>query len=909
VLKCPKTELLPVSVLKDGEIHDPDGSGYSVHCRASIVVLAESHLSPGRRFGRREEVISKNLVRCGSTMFAWRVVLAIVLALVSVRAEASEPVLIADAHVNSSRPNSNSGAISNLNVGAGYTTLLAFDLGTLPTGTTSAQIARAVLRLYCNRADQPGAVSIHPVGAPWGEYSVTYASLPGLGASTQSFAVSRAGGYVYVDVTAQVQIWLSNSSSNYGVAFTSDTASVQFDSKENDLTGHAPVLDVTLVSSGPQGPKGDAGPQGIQGLQGIPGAPGAKGDVGPLGPQGFQGLAGAQGAQGPVGPVGAQGPSGVQGAQGPAGPVGMSFQGTWTAGMTYSRGDGVTYDGAAYVSLADGNFGNSPDQSAELWSKFAAGSVGPEGAMGPPGPSGPRGAQGPVGPRGQAGLQGQQGIAGPIGPTGPTGPQGPQGLQGPQGMAGMNYRGVYSTSEIYRVGDGVRFNGSGYVSLLDNNFGNPPDQASYAWSEFATGTAGPRGEPGLPGPQGDQGPIGLTGAPGPVGPQGTPGVAGPRGEKGLQGLTGPAGVQGPSGPAGPQGASGPAGPKGDTGPEGPAGPVGMSFRGVYSESMIYSAGDGVTFDGAGYVSLINGNSGHQPDQTPQLWSKFAAGGPGPQGPQGAPGAAGPVGEQGPAGPAGAIGLPGPRGDTGPQGPQGVAGITFQGAWSPSDRYLANDAVFYAGSTYLSRASSQGAVPDSSPMAWTLLARVGDAGPTGPAGVSPAITVGAVSTVSPDTPANVTATSSGSNTVILNFAIPRGAQGPPGTSTPGGGGEGSTGSSFASVYHVVSFSANFYSVNNANSSAKEDASNLTWIPAGCSTTGLTVYSQQGNTITVTLRAGSPTAMNPTALTCSAATNSTCSVTDSVGLPANSFIDFEISHANGSNAGVWTLLSCR
>ena len=47
---------------------------------------------------------------------------------------AVEATLVADAHVNSARPAVNSGAISNLNVGGGYTALLQFDLSTLPAG-------------------------------------------------------------------------------------------------------------------------------------------------------------------------------------------------------------------------------------------------------------------------------------------------------------------------------------------------------------------------------------------------------------------------------------------------------------------------------------------------------------------------------------------------------------------------------------------------------------------------------------------------------------------------------------------------------------------------------------------------------------------------------------------------------
>nr|WP_157468156.1 DNRLRE domain-containing protein [Edaphobacter aggregans] len=75
-------------------------------------------------------------------------------------------------------------------------------------------MSRAVLRLYCNRADTPGLVTVQPVNASWGEYSVTYATLPTLGAAAQVFTVSQGGAYVSVDVTAQVQAWVNGSSTN-----------------------------------------------------------------------------------------------------------------------------------------------------------------------------------------------------------------------------------------------------------------------------------------------------------------------------------------------------------------------------------------------------------------------------------------------------------------------------------------------------------------------------------------------------------------------------------------------------------------------------------------------------------------------------------------------------------------------
>src|SRR3954470_24936934 len=148
----------------------------------------------------------------------------VAIVLLAARASATEATPVADTHVNSARPTANSGTISNLNVGGGYTSLLQFDMRTLAAGTTSSQISRAVLRLYCNRADTPGLVSVQPVSVGWGEYSVTYATLPTLNAATQVLSVNQAGAYVSVDVTALVQGWINGSTANNGLALTAGSA-------------------------------------------------------------------------------------------------------------------------------------------------------------------------------------------------------------------------------------------------------------------------------------------------------------------------------------------------------------------------------------------------------------------------------------------------------------------------------------------------------------------------------------------------------------------------------------------------------------------------------------------------------------------------------------------------------------
>jgi hypothetical protein len=562
---------------------------------------------------------------------------------------AVEATLVADTHVNSALPGVNSGAISNLNVGAGYTALLQFDLGVLPAGTTAGQVSRAVLRLYCNRADAAGLVSVRSVDGAWGEYSVTYATLPPLGSVAQVAQVDDAGAYVAVDVTAEVQGWLTAPATNHGVALTADAAGVQFDSKENDLTGHAAVLDVTLATAGAAGP------------------------IGPAGPIGLTGAAGA------VGPAGTPGLPGVAGVAGPAGP------------------------------------------------------------------------------------KGDTGVAGPIGPAGPSGAVGPAG------------------------------------------------------------------------------PIGATGAAGPAGVAGT----------------------------------------------------GMVFRGSYLSTVNYAVNDAVSFQGASYISVAASNQGNAPGSNPDRWSVLAA--------EGAAGMQGPAGATGSAGPQGAAG---PQGVPGASGAAGAVGINYRGAWNSVASYQANDAASFGGSTYLAQVSSFGMQPDLYPAAWAVLAQKGSAGPTGPAGAAATVSLGTVATGAAGSPAAVT-NSGTASAAVLNFTIPQGAAG---TNGSGGGSGSASGTLPGSMYHAVSFYSLYYSVSNTNAAGSEDPSILTWVPAGCTATTLSVYSQQMQAITVTLRQGTPGNMADTALVCTAASGGSCSVTGSVAVAAASFVDLRVNNANATAAAVWIALTC-
>ena len=124
-----------------------------------------------------------------------------------------------------------------------------------------------------------------------------------------------------------------------------------------------------------------------------------------------------------------------------------------------------------------------------------------------------------------------------------------------------------------------------------------------------------------------------------------------------------------------------------------------------------------------------------------------------------------------------------------------------------------------------------------------------------------------------------------------------------------GRRGSTsGVPFATMYHLVSYSTLYYSVNNTNQSPAESATVLSWVPNGCTATKLVAYSQQAATITVTLRMGTPGVMADTALSCSVAQGKICTGTGSVAVASGQFVELGIKNADANAQPVWTALLC-
>jgi hypothetical protein len=153
---------------------------------------------------------------------------------------------------NASRPDGNAPL---LRISDTDTTFLYFDIqSVLPDGTTSSQVAKATLRIWLSRIDQPGWCSVSRVTNNWDETSLTLNNSI-VGESIASRGADRAKRFLVFDITELVRSWLDGSA-NFGVALRGvplpfvklPALNARIDSKENTATGHLPTLQIALAA-------------------------------------------------------------------------------------------------------------------------------------------------------------------------------------------------------------------------------------------------------------------------------------------------------------------------------------------------------------------------------------------------------------------------------------------------------------------------------------------------------------------------------------------------------------------------------------------------------------------------------------------------------------------------------------
>lgn len=136
------------------------------------------------------------------------------------------------------------------------TAFVRFDLSVLPGTVTTAQIAKATLRLYVSKLTVPGAVDVSMVttATSWSDADIGPVT-PTVGSPvTTDTAVTGRYAWVSIDVTSAVKGWLTTPANNYGLAIGPTSSSgikAEFDSKESLSTSQAPQLEIVLSSAGP----------------------------------------------------------------------------------------------------------------------------------------------------------------------------------------------------------------------------------------------------------------------------------------------------------------------------------------------------------------------------------------------------------------------------------------------------------------------------------------------------------------------------------------------------------------------------------------------------------------------------------------------------------------------------------
>lgn len=158
-----------------------------------------------------------------------------------------------DTFIDSTKPTINSGASPTLSVSKTSTTLLQFDLASLPPATISSNISKATLWLWGGSQNAAGgSISLYAINNAWAGSSVTYNTRPTFGSILSTNALTGSSNYTSIDITNQVKSWLANPSTNFGIAITPASNSLSFsylfDAKENIDTAHMPMLDITLFS-------------------------------------------------------------------------------------------------------------------------------------------------------------------------------------------------------------------------------------------------------------------------------------------------------------------------------------------------------------------------------------------------------------------------------------------------------------------------------------------------------------------------------------------------------------------------------------------------------------------------------------------------------------------------------------
>jgi hypothetical protein len=160
-----------------------------------------------------------------------------------------------DAYTNTATPTTNLGTKPLLDVeSASQTTYIQFDLSSIPSGYTSASIAKATLKLYVNAVTTAGSFNVDYVNGTWSEKTITADLAPALGTTIVSsvpLTSANVHDYIIIDITPALTAWLDGTQTNDGIALVGNSPlNASFDSKENTANSQPAELDIVFAGGG-----------------------------------------------------------------------------------------------------------------------------------------------------------------------------------------------------------------------------------------------------------------------------------------------------------------------------------------------------------------------------------------------------------------------------------------------------------------------------------------------------------------------------------------------------------------------------------------------------------------------------------------------------------------------------------
>ncbi len=155
-----------------------------------------------------------------------------------------------DAYTNTAAATTNYGSKTTLDVESTQTTFIQFNLSSIPSNYTSADITKATLKLFVDGVTTAGSFNVDYVNGTWTESTIDASNAPALGttiAASVPLVTKDKDQYILVDITAAVQAWLSGTP-NDGIALVANSPlSATFDSKEATKTSHTAELDIVFA--------------------------------------------------------------------------------------------------------------------------------------------------------------------------------------------------------------------------------------------------------------------------------------------------------------------------------------------------------------------------------------------------------------------------------------------------------------------------------------------------------------------------------------------------------------------------------------------------------------------------------------------------------------------------------------